>query len=64
MVQVKNLFCFFNPGLNGLPAVVTGEPARQISSHRVNTEMKQGAVLEGLAGVKAFQRHIQGVGTL
>lgn len=52
MVQVKDLLGFFNPGFNRLPAVVPCEPDRQITGHGFSAEMKQGAVLEGLAGVK------------
>ena len=53
VVQGEDLLALFNPGLNRLPAVVLLEPTRQLLCHRLSTEVKQGAVLQGFAGVEA-----------
>jgi len=64
MVQEEHLFALLDPGFNGLACVVMGEPSRQILRDGIRTEMKQGAVLEGLAGIEAFQCDIQWIGAL
>src|SRR6266700_3221713 len=58
VVQVEHLLALFHPGLNRLPAVVLLEPPRQLLGHPLSTEMKQGAVLEGVAGVEALESDI------
>ncbi len=58
MVQVEHLLALFNASFNRLPTVVLLEPPRQMLCHRVRTEMKQGALLQGFAGVEALQSHI------
>jgi hypothetical protein len=63
-MQVEDLFALFDASFDGLPAVVLSEPGGQVLGHRISAEVEQGAVLEGLAGVEAFQSHIQGVGAL
>src|SRR5438128_4729044 len=58
VMQVEDLLALFNPGLNRLPAVVLLEPSRQLLGHWLRTEVKQGAVLEGVAGVEALESDI------
>ena len=61
VVQGEDLLALFNPGKSRLPAVVLLEPPRQLLGHRLGTEVKQGAVLEGFAGVEARKpRHLKG----
>jgi len=58
VVQGEHLLALFNPGLNCLPTVVLLEPPRQLLCHRLSTEVKQSAVLEGGAGIEALQSDI------
>src|SRR5258708_4133892 len=58
VVQGEDLLALFNPGKSRLPAVVLLEPTRQLFCHRLGTEVKQGAVLEGFAGVEALESDI------
>ncbi len=58
VVQVEHLLALFNPGFNRLPAVVLLEPPRQMLCHRLRTEVKQGALLQGFPSVEALQSDI------
>ncbi len=61
MMQVEHLLTFFDPGFNGLPAVVVGKLVRQVFGNRIAAEVEQGAVLDGFTGVKTLQSDIYGV---
>ena len=58
VVQVEHLLALFHPGKSRLPAVILLEPTRQLLGHRLSTEVKQSAVLEGGAGIEALQSDI------
>ena len=49
VVQVEHLLALFNASLNRLPAIVLLEPPQQMLRHRVRTDMKQGALLQGFS---------------
>ena len=40
MVQEKNLLGFFDPGFDGLPAVVALEPTGQVFGHWIRAKME------------------------
>ena len=64
VVQGEHLLALFNPGKSRLPAVVLLEPPWQMLRNRLSTEVKQGALLEGFAGVEARKpRHLRGKGS-
>ena len=63
-MQEENLFAFFDPGFDDLPAVVVLEPFGQILRDRVDAVMKQSGVLERGAGVKTFDGNIQRIGAI
>ncbi len=58
VVQIEHLLALFHPGKSSLPTVVLLEPSRQLLCHRLGTEVKQSAVLEGLASVEALEGDI------
>ena len=62
MVQVENLLALLDPSFDGLPAIVVPEPGWEVKGDRVISEVEQGAVLAGFAGVEALQDYIQRVG--
>jgi len=59
VVQAEDLLAFLDPGFDDLPAIVMLEPGRRVLRDRVCAEVKQRAVLEGLAGVEALQGNVQ-----
>ncbi len=64
VVRGEHLLALFNPGKSRLPAVVLLEPPWQMLRNRLSTEVKQGALLEGFAGVEARKpRHLRGKGS-
>ena len=59
LVQVEDLLALFDPGLDGLAAIVLGKPSREVLHDRVISIVEQAAVLERSTGLKPFQSHVQ-----
>ncbi len=64
-IEVEDLFGFLDPGFDGLAAIVSAKPGRQIFGYWGIPKVGQSAVLElFVAGVKAFQPHGERIGTM